>query len=163
MTNSTSRLSTPEIKKLLNQCIHCGLCLPACPTYAISRTEMEGPRGRIALMRAASEGQISLGGAFQTHLELCLGCRACETACPSGVQYGALFEAARESIEANRTPPLLERLGRWLSLRQMLPHRGRLRGLAWLLRLAQLLALPRLVTGLGFLPDRWRSMAGLLP
>lgn len=161
--NSAGSLSTPEVKRLLDQCIHCGLCLPACPTYAISRTEMEGPRGRIALMRAAAEGEIGVGGAFQTHLELCLGCRACETACPSGVQYGTLFEAARQSIEADRKPSAMERLGRWLSLRQILPYRGRLRGLARLLRLAQGLSLFRLAARLNFLPSRWRMMAGLLP
>jgi glycolate oxidase iron-sulfur subunit len=163
MLNAAERLSSPETQKLLDQCIHCGLCLPACPTYALARTEMEGPRGRIALIRAASQGEIGLGGAFQTHLELCLGCRACETACPSGVQYGALFEIARENIEANRRPSLLERFGRWISLRQLLPHRRRLRGLARLLRLAQRVSLPQRALNLSFLPGRWRAMADLLP
>ena len=97
-------LTDPDYKRLLQQCIHCGLCLPACPTYAVFGTEMDAPRGRIALMRAASEGRIGLDGAFEEHISLCLSCRACETACPSGVQYGALVETARISMEKARIP-----------------------------------------------------------
>ena len=92
-------LDRENTRDLLSQCIHCGLCLPACPTYAVFHTEMEGPRGRIALMQAAADSRIQLNGAFQEHIELCLGCRACETACPSGVQYGRLVEVAREALE----------------------------------------------------------------
>src|SRR6266852_5571078 len=72
-------LTDPDYKRLLQQCIHCGLCLPACPTYAVFGTEMDAPRGRIALMRAASDGRIGLEGAFEEHISLCLSCRACET------------------------------------------------------------------------------------
>jgi glycolate oxidase iron-sulfur subunit len=88
----------------MSQCIHCGLCLSACPTYNVFHTEMDSPRGRIALISAAADGRIDLDGPFQEHIELCLGCRACETACPSGVQYGMLYEAARTAIEESRTP-----------------------------------------------------------
>jgi glycolate oxidase iron-sulfur subunit len=85
-------LDAPDFRRKLDQCIHCGLCLPACPTYAVNQLEMDSPRGRIALMRGAADGRIGLEGAFQEHIDLCLGCRACETACPSGVQYGLLLE-----------------------------------------------------------------------
>ena len=114
----------------MGQCIHCGLCLQACPTYGVFHTEMDSPRGRIALINAAADGRIGLDGPFQEHIELCLGCRACETACPSGVQYGMLYEAAREAIEESRTPSRFERTARWLGLRQLMPHKGRLRLLA---------------------------------
>ena len=131
----TTTLQTPEFSKLLDQCVHCGLCLPACPTYAIFQTEMDGPRGRIQLMRAAADGRIETDGAFQEHIDLCLGCRACETACPSGVQYGLLLEAARAGMVEAKPPSRPERLVRWLALRQFMPHRGRLRLMARLLHL----------------------------
>ena len=156
-------LHSPEIKGLLDQCIHCGLCLPACPTYTLLGTEMDSPRGRISLMRAASEGRIELEGAFQEHINLCLACRSCETACPSGVQYGSLVEMARVSLEANRVPGRLEKLARWLGLRQMMPHLGRLKWLTRLARLYQKTGLPGLIGRMHFLPERLRLMEGMLP
>jgi len=157
------RLTTPAYKGLLDQCIHCGLCLPACPTYEVFHTEMDGPRGRIALMRAASEGQIALDDlSVQQHLDRCLGCRACETACPSGVQYGVLLEEARAAVAAQRTPGRLERLGRYVFLRSLMPHRGRLRGLARVLRLYQAAGLHRVAARMR-LPDALRRMEALLP
>lgn len=160
---SLEALTTPRFQAWLDQCIHCGLCLPACPTYGVFRTEMDNPRGRIDLMRAAAEGRIGLDGAFRRHIELCLACRACESACPSGVRYGALVETARAAIEASRAPGPGERFLRWLFLRQMLPHPGRLRRAAALLRLYQRLGLPRLVQRLSFLPPRLRELEALLP
>jgi len=115
-------LTTPEFKQMLRQCIHCGLCLEACPTYSVFGTEMDAPRGRIAMMLAASDGRINLTGAFQQHINLCLACRSCETACPSGVMYGSLVEVARTTIEEQRSPGVNERLIRWLTLRQLLPR-----------------------------------------
>ncbi len=96
-------LDAPDFRRKLDQCIHCGLCLSACPTYAVNQLEMDSPRGRIALMRGAADGRIGLAGAFQEHIDLCLGCRACETACPSGVQYGLLLETAKAALAEEQT------------------------------------------------------------
>lgn len=156
-------LTDPDYKRLLQQCIHCGLCLPACPTYAVFGTEMDAPRGRIALMRAASEGRIGLDGAFEEHISLCLSCRACETACPSGVRYGTLVETARIAMEKARTPSMSERFVRWLSLRKLLPHIGTLRLLARLIRMYQVVGLQHLVRRLNFLPGPLQTMEALLP
>jgi len=87
-------LDIPE----LYQCVHCGLCLNSCPTYRVLHLEPESPRGRIHLVRAAAEGRIEPNERFADHLYLCLMCRACETACPSGVHYGRIAEAAREIL-----------------------------------------------------------------
>src|SRR5437899_10034647 len=84
---------------LMRQCIHCGFCLPTCPTYAVLGVEMDSPRGRIYQMQAIAEGRMEISPEFVDHMYCCLGCRACETACPSGVQFGKLIEAAREQIQ----------------------------------------------------------------
>jgi glycolate oxidase iron-sulfur subunit len=81
---------------LMRQCIHCGFCLPTCPTYAVLGVEMDSPRGRIYQMQAVAEGRMEISPDFVDHMYCCLGCRACETACPSGVQFGKLIEAARD-------------------------------------------------------------------
>ena len=94
----------------LNTCVHCGLCLAACPTYLELGTETDSPRGRIHLMRALEEGALQPTREVVRHLDLCLGCRACEPACPSGVPYGSLIEAARPFVERHRS--WLRRLGR---------------------------------------------------
>src|SRR5947208_3162935 len=93
---------------LMRQCIHCGFCLPTCPTYAVLGVEMDSPRGRIYQMQAVAEGRMDISAEFVDHMYCCLGCRACETACPSGVQFGKLIEAAREQIqiEVAHTPPV---------------------------------------------------------
>src|SRR5919108_4142091 len=121
-------LDLPE----LYQCVHCGLCLNQCPTYQALRLEPESPRGRIHLVRAAAEGRIELNQRFQDHLYLCLLCRACETACPSGVQYGRIAETAREIIG-----PPGSRMGRTVlnfAFTRLLPYPRRLRLAATLLR-----------------------------
>jgi glycolate oxidase iron-sulfur subunit len=108
-----SSLSVPEIRPpdhgplrrhthtydLMRQCIHCGFCLPTCPTYAVLGVEMDSPRGRIYQMQAVADGRLEITNDFIEHMNCCVGCRACETACPSGVQFGALIEAAREQIQ----------------------------------------------------------------
>jgi glycolate oxidase iron-sulfur subunit len=89
---------------LIRQCIHCGFCLPTCPTYAVLGVEMDSPRGRIYQMQAVADGRLQITEDFVDHMYCCVGCRACETACPSGVQFGKLIEAAREQIQL--TPPV---------------------------------------------------------
>src|SRR5436190_15471766 len=89
--------------ELFLDCVHCGLCTSACPTYVELGTEMDSPRGRIYLMRAVTDGRAELDADVRRHLDLCLDCRACETACPSGVRYGQLIEPFR--IHMARTLP----------------------------------------------------------
>lgn len=204
-------LDQPDVRRKLDQCIHCGLCLPACPTYSVLHLEMESPRGRIALMRAAADGRIGLEGAFQEHMDLCLGCRACESACPSGVQYGLLLETARAALNTEvrgerrataqapgtsrihgsqvetATPfpnltaerrypaeaparfpapsaPRVAHAIQAFGLRQLLPHRKRLRLLARGLRIYQWLGLTRLVQRiLTKLPPALTTMERMVP
>src|SRR5216683_6276646 len=96
--------------ELLFDCVHCGLCLEACPTYVVTRAEMDSPRGRIYLMKALAEGTLELDADAVRHLDLCLECRGCETACPSGVHYGKLIEQARVYVERNYRRRLTDRL-----------------------------------------------------
>src|SRR5512132_4305067 len=98
------------------ECVHCGLCHSACPTYLELGTEADSPRGRIHLMRALQEGTLAVDAEAVRHLDLCLGCRGCETACPSGVAYGELIEAARPWIEARHRRPFVERWRRRITL-----------------------------------------------
>lgn len=156
-------LNSPEFQNMLQQCIHCGLCLQACPTYVTFGDEMDAPRGRIALVRAASQGRIGLNGPFQEHIDLCLACRSCESACPSGVHYGALIEQARLAIHESHPQGRLEKFVRWLTLRQLMPHSGRLRWIARSLRVYQLSGLQRLVRAFDLLPGRLKLMERLLP
>ena len=100
-----SKALSREEDKLL-ACIHCGLCLEACPTYVITGNENDGPRGRLYLMRAVAEGRLeNTSTAFQTHIDRCLGCRACEQVCPAGVEYGQLLEASREVLLESQPKP----------------------------------------------------------
>src|SRR5437764_8829361 len=91
--------------ELFLDCVHCGLCTSACPTYVETGDENESPRGRIYLMRGVTDGKIELNDRVRGHLDLCLDCRACETACPSGVQYGKLIEPFRVAMEAANGEP----------------------------------------------------------
>jgi glycolate oxidase iron-sulfur subunit len=104
----------------LDRCVHCGLCLNACPTYRELGVEMDSPRGRIYQMVQVAEGQ-PIGDSYRDHIDLCLACRGCESACPSGVQYGRLVEAARADIEANTRRPWLTRMVRDFVFRKLLP------------------------------------------
>ncbi|MGQ0549112.1 MAG: (Fe-S)-binding protein [Armatimonadota bacterium] len=145
----------PEIEA----CIHCGLCLNQCPTYRVTHLEAESPRGRIYLVKTAAEGRIELTRSVEDHLYLCLMCRACETACPSGVQYGRIAEAAREVIGPPGPP--LQRMMTRLVLRHVMPHPRRLRFAAALIRLYQRSGLAALATRM--LPAGLRRRAALLP
>jgi glycolate oxidase iron-sulfur subunit len=114
---------------LLFDCVHCGLCAEACPTYVVTRCEMDSPRGRIYLMKSIAEGCIELDDDAVRHLDLCLGCRGCETACPSGVHYGRLIESARSFVERNHRRGIIERIKR-RAVSSIFPYPDRLR---WLL------------------------------
>jgi glycolate oxidase iron-sulfur subunit len=116
----------PPSRDLMDDCVHCGFCLPTCPTYALWGEEMDSPRGRIYLMNMAERGEIPLEGAFTTHMDRCLGCMACVTSCPSGVQYDRLLEATRPQIERN-VPR--SRADKWFreAVFALFPYRRRLR------------------------------------
>ncbi len=143
----------------LRKCVHCGICLPQCPTYRVLGEEMDSPRGRLYLMRAAAEGRLEPSSGLARHLDLCLGCRACESACPSGVPFGSLLEAARGELTRRgltSEPRLLSAL--W--------PRPRLVGLVFrALRLYQRSGVARLVLAHGVLRafPRLATMARLLP
>jgi len=127
----------PPGRRDLDTCIHCGLCLTACPTYRELKIEPDSPRGRLYLMRGLGEGRIAPSDPLIEHLDNCLGCRACETVCPAGVPYGRLLEETRGQLSrrAVRGTPL-RMLGEWV-LRSVVPHRGRMHLAADLLRLGQ--------------------------
>ena len=97
-------------RKIIQDCVHCGFCLSSCPTYLETGNELDSPRGRIHLIKAAEEGRIPMGSSLVKHLDLCLGCLACETACPSGVKYGSLIEMSRDQIERRFKRGLREKM-----------------------------------------------------
>jgi len=150
----------------VNRCVHCGLCLAYCPTFSILGTEMDSPRGRIFLIKSMAEGRIGLTDSTAAHLDLCLGCRACETVCPSAVPYGQLIEAARADIERQRPGGALRRFFRWVNFDVLLPHPRLLSLAAAGLRFYQVSGLQRLVRASGFLrllPGPLASWEPLLP
>jgi glycolate dehydrogenase iron-sulfur subunit len=116
----------PPSGKLIDACVHCGFCLPSCPTYALWGEEMDSPRGRLYLMKAGLEGRTAMVPTFVQHFDACLGCMACVTACPSGVQYAPLIEATRGQIERRFERPWSDRLFRSLIF-ALFPFPGRLR------------------------------------
>ncbi len=151
---------------LFLDCVHCGLCTASCPTYVETGNENDSPRGRIYLMRGVADGRLELNAEVRRHLELCLDCRACETACPSGVQYGRLIEPFRVGMEqADGNAKSRDWFHRWI-LFGLFPYPGRMRAALWPARVAQWLRLDRAAQALGLfaiLPPRLRRLVQMLP
>jgi len=145
---------------LIDKCVHCGFCLQTCPSYVLLGQEMDSPRGRIYMMKAGSHGRLGITDAVVQHFDTCLGCMACETACPSGVKYAPLVEHTRAAIERGYQRPAAERLFRSV-LFSILPFPARLRVLAWPLVFVHLLR--RLPTLQALLPARLRNLIALAP
>src|SRR5262245_23789112 len=145
-------------------CVHCGLCLASCPTYVETGNENDGPRGRIYLWRAVADGRAELSAEVRRHLDLCLECRACESACPSGVQYGQIIGSYHQDmVRLGYVAPSLNRLQRWM-LFHLTPFAWRMRLALWPVRLAQRLGLRGLVDRLGrLLPASLRRMQEIVP
>jgi glycolate oxidase iron-sulfur subunit len=143
-------------RELINDCVRCGFCLPTCPTFVLWSEEMDSPRGRIHLMDARLDGTVTLNRTVVEHFDRCLGCMACVTACPSGVQYDKLIELTRERVEAEYERPASDRALRSL-LFAVLPHRRRLRAALALAPLGRFLPLPRQLRPLTELAPPWRS------
>jgi glycolate oxidase iron-sulfur subunit len=155
----------PPSHELADDCVHCGFCLPTCPTYALWGQEADSPRGRIYLMKAGLDGRAEWDAAYQRHFDTCLGCMACVTACPSGVQYDRLIEATRPQVERHGTRSVGERLFRQLVF-SIFPRPARLRALTFPLAAYQKSGLQMLARASGLtklLPKRVAAMERLLP
>ncbi|MFZ0821554.1 MAG: (Fe-S)-binding protein [Candidatus Acidiferrales bacterium] len=133
------------------RCVHCGLCLNHCPTYRLWGMEADSPRGRIRQMMLVDDGKLALGDSFVRHMDRCLDCRACETACPSGVEYGRLIEFARAEIEQKYQRPFLSRVAREFVYRRLLPHPRRIAMAGRLARFYQRSGLQRVARASGVL------------
>ena len=155
----------PPSDKIIDTCVHCGFCLPVCPTYVLWGQEMHSPRGRIYLMKLASEGAAAINPRWVSHFDSCLGCMACTPACPSGVDYGKLIEATRAQIERKHKRSIGEKLHRQFIL-SMFTRPDRLRLMRWPLLAYQKSGLQTLLRGVGalkFLPKKIQAMEALLP
>ncbi len=152
---------------VLQQCMHCGMCLPTCPTYMETKRERNSPRGRIALMRSIADDELKVTRAFSDEMYYCLGCLACQTACPAGVNYAELFETARAEVERTGVAQSPERdFWRWLTLTVLFMHPRLLRLAGWGLRLWQktgLDVLMRRVKFFGLLPRHLRELEPQTP
>jgi len=147
----------------IDACVHCGFCLPSCPTYVLWNEEMDTPRGRVYLMKAGLEGRAAMTPTFVSHFDACLGCMACVTACPSGVQYGPLIERTRAQIEHHFTRPFGDRLFRSM-LFAVLPYPSRLRlAMAPLVILGPVFRALERSGLLNLLPRRVRSLIAVAP
>ena len=155
----------PPSNEIIEKCVHCGFCLPVCPTYVLWGQEMDSPRGRIYLMKIASEGAAEMNSTWVSHFDTCLGCMACMTACPSGVDYGKLIEATRAQIERKTERSRGEKLHRRFMF-ETFTRPDRLRRMRLPLLAYQKSGLQAAVRGLGLLkllPKKVQAMEALLP
>src|SRR4029077_2221385 len=155
----------PPSREIIDQCVHCGFCLPVCPTYAMWNEEMDSPRGRIYLMNLAASGQAAMNSQWVGHFDTCLGCMACMTACPSGVDYGKLIEATRAQIERKTERSRGEKLHRRFMF-ETFTQPDRLRQMRLPLLVYQKSGLQAVVRGLSLLkllPKNIQAMEALLP
>jgi glycolate oxidase iron-sulfur subunit len=150
------------IREYTSDCVHCGFCLPTCPTYVLWREEMDSPRGRIHLMDARLDGTIALNATVSEHFDRCLGCMACLSSCPSGVRYDRLIEATRAAVEEELDRPLGDRLVRGLLFR-LLPYPGRMRAALALAPVGRRLPLPKRLRPLTDVAPRWRGRGDVAP
>ena len=137
MANSPTIHGSLPVYEDFARCVHCGLCLNDCPTYRLWHLEGDSPRGRIRQMVLVENGELAISPTFVDHIDKCLACRACETSCPSGVEYGKLIEHARARIENEYQRPFFSRLARNFVFERLLPYPGRIRMAASLLRFYQ--------------------------
>ncbi|MCJ7536580.1 MAG: heterodisulfide reductase-related iron-sulfur binding cluster [Anaerolineales bacterium] len=142
-----------EMSEAVSKCVHCGFCLPACPTYKVLQQEMDSPRGRIIIMKSVLENQIPLEEAMP-YIDHCLGCLGCETVCPSGVQYGNLLSPFRALAESKRKRPIDEQLSRWVT-KETLPYPNRFYYAAKLGKISKPLS--------SAVPKRFQAMLNLIP
>ncbi len=166
MTNSVSHLKGLDYS-VVQQCMHCGLCLPTCPTYDATKIERHSPRGRISLMRAIADGRLEVTRAFADEMYFCLGCLACMSACPAGVNYAELFEHARAEAEGSGVLKSPKRnLIRALAIRWLFMDLSHLRLAGRVIRLYQQLGLQALLRGSGvlkLLPKRLQELESITP
>lgn len=144
-------------------CVHCGLCLEACPTYGVLGLETDSPRGRIYLMRALAEGRVEDPEAIRPHLDQCLDCRACETACPSGVRYGRILETVKSELEEKRPKRGFKAALTRFLLAHVVAHQGRLRAFFRFARFAEFVGLRRLARLVGLLPAPMDALVPHVP
>ena len=152
---------------VVQQCMHCGMCLPTCPTYDATKLERNSPRGRIALMRSIADGELEATQSFGDEMYYCLGCLACMTACPAGVNYAELFEHARAEVEQQRVlaNPKRSFIRRW-TIGWLFMDLRRLRFVGWWMRLYQRTGLQRLLRAIGLmklLPKKMQGMEAMTP
>ena len=164
-TASAFDVHHPPSREIIDQCVHCGFCLPVCPTYVLWNEEMDSPRGRIYLMKLAADGKSDMNPQWVSHFDSCLGCMACMTACPSGVDYGKLIEATRSQIERNHHRSIAERLyRRFIFSTFTRPDRLRMLRLPLLAyQKSGAQALLRRTGILHLLPKKVRAMEALMP
>ena len=155
-------IDPPNFSEML-RCTHCGMCLNQCPTYRTLGWEMDSPRGRIYLMRGVADGRFEIDSMFAEHMDVCLACRACQTACPANIDFGKMVEAARWQVNHALPKSRTEKFVRWAVFEQLFPNNGRLRLFATLMLLYQRLGIQALAHKLNLIPAKLRDSERLLP